>query len=59
VYIKSIQSNISNIFFNLILFRVNVKLELVGSCSTLIAEELLSDPDFSLDKTAAELLYGN
>ncbi|WAR29744.1 hypothetical protein MAR_003312 [Mya arenaria] len=37
---------------------VTVKLDFVGSCSTLVAEELLDDPDFLLDKIVAELLYG-
>ncbi|XP_060558083.1 protein prune homolog 2-like [Ruditapes philippinarum] len=38
--------------------RVDVKLDFVGSCCTLVAEELLNDPDFELDDTVAQLLYG-
>ncbi|XP_053387745.1 uncharacterized protein LOC123542835 isoform X2 [Mercenaria mercenaria] len=37
---------------------VRVKLDSVGSCCTLVAEELLNDPDFEIDETVAELLYG-
>ncbi|KAL4216752.1 hypothetical protein ACF0H5_024475 [Mactra antiquata] len=43
---------------NLEKLRVRVKLDLVGSCSTLVAEELLSDPDFLIDEITGELLYG-
>ena len=39
-------------------FRVTVKLDTVGSCCTLIAEELLKDTDFHLDDQVAQLLYG-
>ncbi|KAK3596594.1 hypothetical protein CHS0354_020934 [Potamilus streckersoni] len=37
---------------------VRVVIELVGSCCTLIAEELLSDPEFNLNHQVALLLYG-
>ncbi|KAL3887239.1 hypothetical protein ACJMK2_027186 [Sinanodonta woodiana] len=37
---------------------VRVVIDLVGSCCTLIAEELLSDPDFNLNHQVALLLYG-
>ena len=40
------------------LFSVTLKLDTVGSCCTLIAEELLEDPDFHLDDQVAQLLYG-
>jgi len=35
-----------------------VKLAVVGSCATLVAEELLDDTDYKIDETTAELLYG-
>ena len=35
-----------------------MKLATVGSCCTLVAEELLNDTDFHLDDQIAQLLYG-
>ena len=43
----------------LLFFSVTVKLDTVGSCCTLIAEELLDDQEFELDNQVAELLYGS
>ena len=35
-----------------------MKLDTVGSCCTLVAEELLNDTEFPLDDQVAQLLYG-
>ena len=38
--------------------RCDSKLELVGSCSTLVSEVLLADDTFTMDAITASLLHG-
>ena len=51
--------NVRNNYILFVCFSADCVVELVGSCSTLVAERILNDKHFTLDSVSATLLCGN